>query len=123
MTIGIGPTISGNHPVIGELVPYTLSAYEWGQYHTGLLHGLARVEGKRIDILVVVAERPGRGDFRRFLNRLQRAYRTVAFWEVGNRDLAGYLKRRGFVEVERVNRRPECDEVVAGLEWQGAATQ
>lgn len=101
-------------PVIGELAPFaTATGTEFCTFHTSTIHGLARVDEKRIDLLAVVAVISGRGDFARFLDELKANYETICVWEIWNRELNAMLLRRGFAAV-----REEVDgDLVQGVRW------
>lgn len=101
-------------PVVGGLAPFAVSTgTEFCSFQTPTVHGLARVEGKRIDLLAVVAVVTGRGDFGRFVDDLKRSYETIAVWEIWNADLNSMLHRRGFKPV-----REDVDgDLVTGVRW------
>lgn len=92
--------VLGCYPVLGELHPWLVIDASWGQYETPTMHGLARVDGKRVDVLAMAATTPGIGDGGRFLADLMRAYQTVRVYEVMDRTLEAMLRRRGFVPFE-----------------------
>lgn len=93
------------HPVVGALHAM-VPAYDFGTgflgYWTDTMHGLAKVDGDRIDLLVIIAHRPGRGDCGRFLAALMAAYSTIVVHETYSDELAAMLLRRGFVETHDV---------------------
>ncbi len=60
------------------------------------INGLAKVSGKRLDILAVIARTPGKGQFRRFIAAAKNAYETVAVWEDWNPVIGEALQRYGF---------------------------
>lgn len=60
------------------------------------INGLAKVTGKRIDILAVVATRQRTGQFRRFIAAAKNAYDVVAVWEDWNPVISEALQRYGF---------------------------
>jgi hypothetical protein len=110
--------VSGVHPVLGVLAPYT-APWEpgvppsWGEYSAAGVFGLARVDGDRVQVLALFALREGAGAGGRFLAALQVAYRVVEILEVGSSVLAGMLLRRGFVPF----RSGEGSDAVNGYRW------
>ena len=60
------------------------------------INGLAKVTGKRIDILAVVATRQRTGQFRRFIAAAKNAFDVVAVWEDWNHVVGDALHRYGF---------------------------
>lgn len=102
------------YPVVGELAPFAVSTgTQFCSFNTSTIHGLARVDDRRIDLLAVVAVVSGRGDFRKFLDELRANYDTICFWEIWNQDLNAMLLRRGFTVV----REPVDGDLVQGLRW------
>lgn len=102
------------YPVVGQLSTFAAgTGTQFCSFMTPTVHGLARVEGKRIDLLAVVAVVSGRGDFGRFVDDLKRSYETIAVWEIWNADLNSMLHRRGFKPV-----REDVDgDLVTGVRW------
>jgi hypothetical protein len=101
-------------PVVGELVPFAVSTgTAFCTFNTPTVHGLARVDEKRIDLLAVVALVSGRGDFGRFIDELKASYETICVWEIWNEGLKAMLLRRSFKAV-----REEVDgDLVQGVRW------
>jgi hypothetical protein len=60
------------------------------------VHGLAKVTGRRLDVLAVAAVEEGKGYFREFVRQAKREFLTVSFVEVWNDTLAATLDRYGF---------------------------
>ena len=79
------------HPVVGLLVPYesAIAPTDLMQFHNIDLsiHGLCRIvhEGRAIEIVSVVSEREGRGNFSDFVDKLIENYQGVVFWKFGVR--------------------------------------
>lgn len=67
------------------------------------VHGLAKVSEARIDILAVVATKPGKGQFRRFIAAAKNAYQTVVVWEDWNPIVTAALQRYGFRRVSETD--------------------
>lgn len=65
------------------------------------INGLAKVTGKRIDILAVVATRQRTGQFRRFIAAAKNAFDVVAVWEDWNHVVGDALHRYGFTRTWR----------------------
>jgi hypothetical protein len=102
------------YPVVGELSSFAVwTGTQFGSFRTETVHGLARVEDRRVDLLAVVAVVSGRGDFGRFIDELKASYETICVWEIWNEGLKAMLLRRGFKAV-----REEVDgDLVQGVRW------
>lgn len=66
------------------------------------INGLAKENGKRLDILVVDATKPGTGQLRAFIDQCKREYEVIIIWEVWNDMLVEILQRYGFRWYEEV---------------------
>ena len=64
--------------------------------HGTEMSGLCKISGNTIEILAVVSELPGKGNFREFINRLKLEYSTIKVWHVENTFLPMVLLRYGF---------------------------
>lgn len=88
--------MSRHAPVLGKLG----DVYQGGPFRTfdtGLVHGLAVREGKHLQLLVVIARYPSRGDVTALLQQLQARYDRITIWEVMADRLQAILYRLGFV--------------------------
>jgi hypothetical protein len=95
--------------VLGIVTPDAVAlmlgtGYERFVSPTGI-SGLARVSGKRLDILAVNAIRRGTGQFRSFIARAKQEYETVCVWEIANPLLDIVLPRYGFRRVLEIDER------------------
>lgn len=98
-------------PVLGELVHYG-SFYE---FDNGKVQGLARVIGKRLDILAVATKKESQGHLTEFLKQCMDEYTTIGIWLVWNRRLHDILLKKGFRDVtEEVLKG---DGTVTGMRW------
>jgi len=112
---------SGSFPVVGETYPFLGGPF--GVFETPTVHGLAWVRViqqrpddpgiDRCDILMLAAFTRGQGDGGRFVDALMQAYRVVGVWHVGNRQLAGMLRRRRFVPATL-----DTDPFTTGYLWE-----
>ncbi len=60
------------------------------------VHGLAKHAGNRLDLLAVMADKPGKGSFRKFINRAKEKYETIYIWDIWNPWLENVLERYEF---------------------------
>ena len=65
------------------------------------MRGLAKVEGRSLEILAIAADQPGRGHFRKFMQAVKKEYVEIVFWDVMSRVLLSVLPRYGFWEMKR----------------------
>lgn len=98
--------LKAEHPVIGNL--FLSSArneiqrlmlgtdLQWADYDTPTMQGMARVTGRRIDLLVILSKEQGKGHCRDFISELKRAYHAIGVWEIDNPTLLAALDRWGF---------------------------
>lgn len=104
--------MGARRPILGHLVPYLGGPF--GAFETPTVWGLGWVRGDRLDLLALVAVRPGCGDVGRFLADCQAAYRVIGAWEIGSDRLRGMLERRGFQPAREVL----DGELSEGMLWQ-----
>lgn len=78
------------------------------------INGLAEWRGDRIEILAVVANNPGQGNFKKFIADLKREFRTICIWEIWNPWLGDVLKRYGFTDETDIR---SDGESVTGMRW------
>lgn len=77
------------------------------------IKGLAKVNHTRLDLLAIVASRPGTGQFRDFIEDAKKHFDEIVVWEVWNKNLEATLLRYGFgKEVDT-----DCGEVLPVLVW------
>lgn len=109
----------GPHPVLGHLCPMprpmmdVLGDTGFDEFVLPAVRGLARVEGGRLDILAIDANRPGQGDGGRFLAACMDAYSEIRVLHITNPRLEEMLARRGFEAFTRY----EDGEVLTGMRW------
>ena len=78
------------------------------------IHGLGKFTPDRKDLLAVDADRPGNGDFRKFIAEAKKEWATICVWFVQNDILAAALSRYGFgKEIELSG----DGEVLEGMRW------
>ncbi len=89
--------------------------YEQFTSCTGLT-GLMLEKGKELHLLVVIATRPRKGQFREFIRLAKEQYETICVWELWNENLAKALERYDF--------KPTTDfddgEWLTGYRWDKA---
>lgn len=80
------------------------------------IEGLAKENGRRLDILAVVNPTDERGRFRLFIAQAKTQYDTICVWEIFNPAIHAALLRYGFVpETEIPGTGPPVP--VEGLRW------
>lgn len=104
------------HPVLGGLevdpVGHMLhTGYDRFASAIGIC-GLAKVTSGRLDLLAVVTDTPGLGQFRTFVNECKQHYESIYVWHVDNLVLEQALRRYGFLPTVQVD-----GEVVRGWRW------
>lgn len=111
--------------VLGPLLPDPASTilgtgYSRFESPSGL-RGLAKVHGRRLDLLVVDASRPGTGQFRAFIDAAKREFDMIYLWEVWNPALDLILQRYGF----RACREADLDtgEILDGYRYDAGRGQ
>lgn len=106
------------HPIVGLLVPYesAIAPTDLMQFHNIdlYIHGLCRIvhEGRAIEIVSVVSEREGQGNFSEFVDKLIESYQGVVFWEIWSEKVKAGLSSRGFRPVTKVE-----DVRIYGMGW------
>jgi hypothetical protein len=60
------------------------------------ISGLAKAEDGRLDLLAVLASKPGTGQFREFITQAKKSFKTIAVWAITNNTLREALIRYGF---------------------------
>lgn len=107
-----------SHSVVGVLASDPVGLMLGTGYHRFKaacgIDGLAKVDGKRLDLLAVVTDTPGKGQFREFIRLAKAAYDTVRVWQISNPTLNEALKRYGFTRTWTLG--PD-GEVVTGRVW------
>lgn len=81
--------------------------------HTSGVQGLAKVTGKRLDLLAVVSSHPGAGEFRAFIADAKKHFDVIAIWEIWEPLLDGILQRYGFTRTTLT----EDGETTTGRLW------
>ena len=82
------------------------------------ISGLALVRGRRLDILVVYADQPGRGQCRAFVAACKRRYDTITVWSVWSPILEAALLRWSFTVIEEWHFHPDSQyEFAKGYRW------
>lgn len=77
------------------------------------LNGLAKESGSRLDVLAVVASKPGTGQFRTFIEEAKAAYGEVYVWEDWNPVVSAAMERYGFTRTQQI----EEGELCTGWMW------
>ena len=86
-------------------------------YSSAGVHGLAKVVGiTELHILAINSNRPGTGEFRKFLALCKAECETLYIWEVWNEQLSETLRRHGFEPCTAVER----GETINGMKWRRA---
>lgn len=75
--------------------------------------GLARVRNGQLDLLMLIAENPGRGHLRHFIERAKLEYSAIAVLDIWHGWLRKVLERYGFTPYLLI----EDDEEVKGMIW------
>lgn len=89
--------------------------YKRFQSPTGI-EGLAKEDGKRLDILAVNATKPGTDQFHEFIIWCKAEYEAIYVWEIWNPLLEQILQRYGFqVALQLVK-----GQMVWGRSWKRA---
>lgn len=66
------------------------------------LDGLARISGDRLDILAIVTDTPGNGQFREFIRLAKEQFKEIGVWHVWNDALPKILTKYGFYKTKTV---------------------
>lgn len=105
------------HAVLGVVRPHwagELLGTGYEEFVSPLgISGLARVAGDRLDVLAVVAQSQGSGQFRDFINAAKACYATVCVWEDWNPAVGDALRRYGFKRAKETS----DGETVTGWRW------
>lgn len=83
------------------------------------IQGQSWVEGRDLNLLTVLASKPGTGQFRQFIEACKAEYDSVGVWLVMNRDLGKVLRRYGFKRATRLHN----GEKLRGYRWRRAEPQ
>lgn len=75
--------------------------------------GLAQVAHHGVDLLAVMASKPGKGQFKAFMQDLKSEYSQVTFWLVHSSLLREILTKYGFSQVEEL----QHGAMVRGMRW------
>lgn len=106
------------HPIVGLLTPYesAIAPTDLQEFHNIDLsiHGLCRIvhRGQGIEIVSVISEHEGRGNFSEFVDRLMQNYQAVVFWEICSDKVKAGLTSRGFRPVTKIE-----DVRIYGMGW------
>lgn len=80
------------------------------------VHGLAKWDSDRLDILAIDSDRHGAGRVRLFIEQAKKHFREVYFWHLMNAQFEAALSRYGFVPTEQV----EHGEHMTGMKFPAA---
>lgn len=78
------------------------------------IDGLARVSGSELELLAVVTDTPGEGQFRQFITACKAQFESIRVFEIWNDALAHTLERYGFTPFTTT----ENGEPLSGYRWQ-----
>lgn len=111
------PDTPVSDPVLGALAPDSVAqilgtGYMRFEAPSGI-HGLAKRDGTRLDVLAVLATKPRSGQFKRFIRECQDYYETVCVWEDWNPIVGRTLERFGFSPEIEI----QYNEPVRGWRW------
>lgn len=83
------------------------------------IHGLAKIEPRRsLHVLAVVSDKPGQGQFEKFIEVAKHNYREICIWHTWNPGLVTFLKRNGFAYHNREETYGSGQkEFCSGLRW------
>lgn len=82
------------------------------------IDGLCKLSDGRLELLAVIANRPGKGHFRKFIRQAKLEYSTICVWEIWNPFLDDVLSRYGFFACEEYKN----GETVTGWRWDRGGT-
>lgn len=77
------------------------------------ISGLYKEHEHGLELLAIVSDNPGHGQFREFIGRCKLKYLTIWVWAVSNPILPEVLARYGF----RPTERRERGELIQGFRW------
>jgi hypothetical protein len=78
------------------------------------VHGLAKINGDRFELLAVASDVPKMGLFRRFISDLKERHKTICIWFVEAPFLPMILVRYGFAREVEISGR---GEIMDGYRW------
>lgn len=84
------------------------------EFDAGKVQGLARVNGRHLEILAVLSKQAGCGNFRKFVEDCKGHYASVRFWALMNPELEKALTRYGFYGGFDTD---EFGEIVDVMDW------
>lgn len=93
------PSKAPRFPVVGRLFEDEtgkILGIGYSRFECTFWYGLAKVNGGRIDILVIGTKPQGAGYFRKFIFQLKDAYESIYIWEIASAVLTSALHRYGF---------------------------
>ena len=79
------------------------------------IDGLCRTDGRRLDLLAVIANQPNTGQFREFMEAAKQEFDEIGIWDILNPELNPVLERYGFMPAAMTD--PKTGEWVAGRKW------
>lgn len=88
---------------LGSCTPDPLSEFlgtGMCRFESASVSGLAKAEGTPLIILAVVADKPGTGQFRKFIKQAKTDFETIRFLVVANEELRDALVRYGFTSYD-----------------------
>jgi len=104
-------------PVIGAFLPYRTLIHlptRFKHFNNDKIAGLAYVDDDHIEILAIMAQKPGTGQFREFIQQLKEHYSTIRFWVMLNDTLAAKLAEYGFMRGKDLD---EYGEFTDCMDW------
>lgn len=107
------------HPVVGLLLPDDNAialGTGYSKFRTSYfkMDGLCKVDGRKIEFLVVATDDPGQGHFRKFVDQLKLHYHEIYIWLDWNPELGPILQRYAFT---RVTSKDSDGSVIKGWVW------
>ena len=111
------PPNQSQHPVLGVITIDPIGLV----LNTGFnkfsscvgVDGLAKWDETTLELLSVVANQPGTGQFRQFMDQCRSFFQTIIVWEVWNDALAKALIRYGFSPHNSFR----DEEILNGYKW------
>lgn len=112
------PDTEWSDPVLGVLSPdpageILCTRYKRFRSPSGI-DGLARRDGMTLELLAVIANEPGTGQFRRFIKQAQERFTTICIWHDLNPALGVILSKYGFTPEDDVD---EFGQKLSGWRW------
>jgi hypothetical protein len=108
------------HPLLGRLFPDPVGiclGTNFERFYSPFeVDGLCKIleDGKRLDILAIASQDPGRGCCRRFFAAAKNHFDTICVWVILEPIVASMLMRYGFVPASEI--MPD-GEWVEGFKW------